>query len=293
LTAATPATPPESAGVQAQPLPGSKDDLTDVFQRVSSVMYRISGVNLTEGKRELVRARLSKRMRVLGWQTFTEYVDFVESEAGREELAQMVDILTTNKTNFFRELPHFSFLRDRVFPEFLDSREPLRIWSAGCSSGEEPYSLAILARQVFKDFSRYDIRILATDLSRTVLARARAGVYSEAQMDGVPRDLRRESFDATVDPVSGQSRYRVREEVRSLVTLAPLNLMERWPMKGPFHVILCRNVMIYFDRATREALIQRFTQLLPTGGFLMVGHSESLNGLAHELKYIQPAVYGK
>jgi len=269
------------------------DDLGDVFSRVSAIMYEISGVNLTDGKKELVRARLGKRMRALGWVSFEDYVAFVESDGGREELARMVDILTTNKTGFFRELPHFEFLRDKVLPSFSDRATPLRIWSAGCSSGEEPYSLAILLRQVFKDTDRRDIRILATDLSRQVLEKAREGIYDEAQMEGIPADLRKRFFHREVGDEPGAPRYQVNGDVRSLVTLAPLNLMDEWPMKGPFDLIMCRNVMIYFDRATKERLIHRFTQLLPQGGYLLVGHSESLNGLAHDLEYIQPAVYRK
>ena len=272
------------------PLKGG-DDLGDVFSRVSAIMYEISGVNLTDGKKELVRARLSKRMRTLGWGSFEEYVSFVETEDGRAELAQMVDVLTTNKTSFFRELPHFEFLRNEVLPSFSDRRLSLRIWSAGCSSGEEPYSLAILLKDVFRDIQRRDVKILATDLSRRVLARAREGIYDESQMDGIPPKLRDECFHRVFETGPGPARYQVNDDLRALVNLAPLNLMESWPMKGPFDVILCRNVMIYFDRETRARLIQRFTQLLPEGGYLMVGHSESLNGLAHDLEYIQPAVY--
>lgn len=288
LTTSAPASSADS-----KPILATTDDLADVFSRVSALMYRISGVNLTDGKRELVRARLSKRMRALGWDSFVQYVDFVESEEGRGELAQMVDTLTTNKTNFFRELPHFVFLREQVLPHFSETGDPLRIWSAGCSSGEEPYSLAMLLREVFPDLARRDVRILATDLSHTALGRARLGIYDEGQMEGVPPDLRSKYFRRTKADPAGITRYQVKEEIRSPIALAQLNLMERWPMKGPFHVILCRNVMIYFDRETRQKLIQRFTQLLPAGGVLMVGHSESLNGLAHDLKYVQPAVYRK
>jgi chemotaxis protein methyltransferase CheR len=255
-------------------------------------MYDISGVNLTEGKRELVRARLSKRLRALDRTSFREYVDFVESDAGRLELSLMVDTLTTNKTSFFRELPHFTFLREEVLPSFSDSDAPLRIWSAGCSSGEEPYSLAILLYEHFSDFSKRDIRILATDLSRKSLARAREAVYGESQMEGVPAPIRSRCFERIRDG-SGEIRFRVIPELRKIVHLAPLNLMETWPMRGPFHVIFCRNVMIYFDKGKRERLVSRFTRLLPPGGHLMVGHSESLNGLSHGLSYVQPAVYRK
>ncbi len=267
------------------------DDLARVFDRVSTIMYEISGVNLTASKRELVRARLSKRMRDLGSTSFSDYVRFVESEEGREELARMVDHLTTNKTSFFRELPHFVFLREEILPRYTDCRKALRIWSAGCSSGEEPYSLSILLHQVFRDVGRRDMRILGTDLSRRALVRAREGVYEEHQMEGIPDALRRQYFLPVPGGAGEPVRYSVSPQVRSLVKLAPLNLMERWPMRGPFDVIMCRNVMIYFDRETRERLVQRFARLLSPEGYLMVGHSESLNGLTHTLQYVQPAVY--
>ena len=149
------------------------------FDRVSRMMYEISGVNLTDGKRELVRARIAKRMRMLGHDSVDQYVGHVESEEGGEELGHMVDILTTNKTSFFRELPHFEYLRTVALPQWMERGGPLRIWSAGCSSGEEPYSVAMLIHEVVKDVSRRDVRILATDLSTTVLAR-RGRVYTRS-----------------------------------------------------------------------------------------------------------------
>jgi chemotaxis protein methyltransferase CheR len=269
------------------------DDLDEVFFRVTRLMYDITGVNLTEAKRELVRSRLAKRLRALGCDSFTEYVDFVESKAGKRELALMLDTLTTNKTSFFREPVHFSFLRESILPALRDPGRPIRIWSAGCSSGEEPYSLSILLREAFQDSSRRDIRILATDLSRRVLAQAREATYSEAQVEGVSAKLRSRYFKCVKDRESGTSRYQVKPEIRSNVTFAPLNLIDPWPMNGPFQVIFCRNVMIYFDRGIRARLVERFRQLLPKGGHLFVGHSESLNGLSHDLHYVQPAVYRK
>ena len=269
------------------------DDLDEVFFRVTRLMYDITGVHLTEAKRELVRSRLAKRLRALGCDSFTEYVDFVESKAGKRELALMLDTLTTNKTSFFREPVHFSFLRESILPALRDPGHPIRIWSAGCSSGEEPYSLSILLREAFQDSARRDIRILATDLSRRVLAQAREATYSEAQVEGVSAKLRSRYFKRVKDRESGTSRYQVKPEIRSNVTFAPLNLIDPWPMKGPFQVIFCRNVMIYFDRGIRARLVERFRQLLPKGGHLFVGHSESLNGLSHDLHYVQPAVYRK
>lgn len=263
----------------------------EAFRRVSRLMYRISGVNLTDGKQELVRARIAKRMRVLGQESITEYVDLVEGPGGADELAHMVDVLTTNKTSFFREEPHFDFLASTVIPGWIASGGPLRIWSAGCSSGEEPYSLAMLLLDRVPDLARRDVRILATDLSRPVLAKAQAAVYDEPLLDSVPRAMRERYTVAKPGLPGGPPLREMIREVRSLVSFAQLNLMGHWPMRGPFDVILCRNVMIYFDRETRQRLVERFAGLLRDGAHLMVGHSESLNGLAHRLAYVVPAVY--
>lgn len=268
-------------------------DLEGQFDAISQLMYSISGVNLTDGKRELVKARLSKRMRALGWTSITRYVEYVSSEEGRDELGRMVDALTTNKTNFFRESAHFDFIRDVILPEYEDPSRPLRVWSAGCSSGEEPYTLAMVFREVFPDFQRRDYRILATDISTKVLDMARAGVYDEDRMEGVPDGLRRKYFNRVRGRNPGEMLYQAKDELRSLLSVARLNLMEGWPMSGPFDFILCRNVMIYFDRETRARLLERFTDLLSPGGHLFVGHSESLNSMRHDLEYVKPAVYRK
>lgn len=277
--------------LQATATAGHEAGGLEAFRRVSRLMYRISGVNLTEGKQELVRSRIAKRMRILGQESLEDYVDFVEGPGGADELAHMVDILTTNKTSFFREEPHFEFLAATVLPAWIDRGGPLRIWSAGCSSGEEPYSIAMLLLESVPDLARRDVRILATDLSRPVLAKARAGIYDGALLDAVPRALRDRYTTPRPALPGGEPLREVAREVRSLVSFAQLNLMGHWPMRGPFDVILCRNVMIYFDRETRQRLVERFASLLPEGGHLMVGHSESLNGLNHGMSYVVPAVY--
>jgi chemotaxis protein methyltransferase CheR len=263
------------------------------FERIRGIMYRISGVNLTDSKEELIRSRIGKRVRAMGCESFAQYVDFVESEEGREELGRMVDALTTNKTSFFREEPHFVFLREIALPALLARGERIRFWSAGCSSGEEPYSLAILLLEAVPNIGLRDVRILATDISRNMLGRAQEGVYGKGQVKEIPPGLRSRHFDPIQAGSREEPRFKVRREVMDLVAFSHLNLMRPWPMKGPFDVILCRNVMIYLDRPTREHLVRRFTDLLPSGGYLMVGHSESLNGIGHGLRYVQPAVYGK
>lgn len=261
------------------------------FGTIRRLMYDIAGVHLGEAKVDLVRSRLSKRIRALGRRGFRDYVEHVLSPEGREELATMVDVLTTNKTSFFRESGHFELLARQVVPERLRAPGELRIWSAGCSSGEEPYTLAMVLLETVPEARRRDVRILATDISARMVARAREAVYDEDRLDDVPEALRRRYFERAPSPAGGPARYAVGAAARSLVQVARLNLMEPWPMKGPFHVIFCRNVMIYFDRRTRERLVRRFADLLAPGGYLFVGHSESLHALNHGLRYVQPAVY--
>lgn len=257
------------------------------FESVSGLMYSTSRVSLQTGKEDLVKARLVKRIRALGLTGFDEYLERVGSSP--DELYQMVDLLTTNKTSFFRESAHFDFMKARILTGLKSKK--MRIWSAGCSSGEEPYTIAMVLREHFPEGDFADLRILATDLSKRVLAKAAAGVYDEDVLKDVPAALISRYFDrvGTVTP----RKYSARASLRSLITFAPLNLMEDWPMKGPFDLIFCRNVMIYFDKPTQEALVRRFSEILRPGGHLFAGHSESLTGIAHNFKYVQPAVYQK
>ncbi len=282
----------QAAGASASSYLAVEDDLGDSLTAIGQIMYDISGIVLDERKKELVKARLRKRLAHHGFTRYAQYVSHVQSKPGGAELDQMVDLLTTNKTSFFRELRHFDFLRDQVLPQ-VSSGSGLRIWSAGCSSGEEPYSLTILLNDVLSPEELSRTRILATDLSAEVLTHAQAGVYDEAQMADVPDRAVRTYFLTANDPQSGKVRYGVKPALRRLIRFARLNLMGDWPMSGPFDVILCRNVMIYFDTPTRERLVARFRDLLPPGGHLLVGHSESLNSIAHGLEYVQPAVYRK
>jgi chemotaxis protein methyltransferase CheR len=261
------------------------------FKQISDLVYRLSGITLPSGKEGLVKSRLAKRLRELGLDSFKAYMEYVERDGSGRELAIMVDSLTTNKTSFFREPQHFDFLRQRVVPNLRNRADGIRFWSAGCSSGEEPFSIAILLREEMPDVDRRDVRILGTDISARVLAKAREAIYDEETLQNLPPLLVRKYF--TCVRTTPQRGYLVNESVRSLVRLARLNLMGPWPMKGPFDVIFCRNVMIYFDKPTRETLVQRFWKLLAPGGHLFIGHSESLTGLSHPFRYVQPAVYVK
>lgn len=258
------------------------------FEQVRRIVYEKCGINLTSGKEELVKSRLVKRLQALDLHSIEEYLQFVKRDLTGKELAQMLDVLTTNKTYFYREAAHFSYLCQEILPHL--QQQKLRIWSAGCSSGEEPYTIGALLREHLKNVDRHDIRILATDLSMRVLEKARAGLYPAEAFHEMPPQLLQKYFTMT----SPQPRtYRVNDNVRKFVTFARLNLLAEWPMQGPFDVIFCRNVMIYFDLPTRDRLVNRYWQLLAPGGHLFIGHSESLNGIHHQYHYVQPAAYMK
>jgi chemotaxis protein methyltransferase CheR len=259
------------------------------FMRITGMLYEHCGIRMREGKEGLVRARLAKRLRKLGLPDFEAYLAFVQNDPSRAEFAEMIDALTTNKTSFLREASHFDFLRDEVLPTLRGSA---RIWSAGCSSGEEPYTLAMLLNESMPDQARRNARILATDISHRVLATARAGSYPLEQMSDVPADWLRRYWTRNRQP-DGRELCEAGPALRQLVQFAKLNLMEPWPMQGPFDAILCRNVMIYFDKQTQQRLVERYWALLRPGGHLFVGHSESLTGLTHRFRYVQPAVYVK
>jgi chemotaxis protein methyltransferase CheR len=255
------------------------------FALIGDLLHRQCGIALAPGKEALVTARLYKRLRALGLQAFDEYLDHVDRDPA--ELRAMVDALTTNKTDFFREPEHFVYLRQVVLPALSPIDEPIKIWSAGCSSGEEPYSIAITLREGLPLPDLREARILATDISDRVLACARAGVYDEETVRDVPPAYLGRYFHRV------QGRFTVNDALRRHVAFARLNLLGEWPMRGPFDAIFCRNVMIYFDNPTRQRLVQRFWELLKPGGHLFVGGSESLTSIDHRFRYVQPAVFGR
>ncbi len=262
----------------------------DRYEAVGEYLHGLCGIKLREGKEALVISRLGSRVRATGLPSLNAYVDAILDEQLPGELPHFIDVLTTNKTNFFRESAHFDYLAETVLPRLAADGQEIRIWSAACSSGEEPYTLAMTVRDHLPPDAQRRVRILATDISNRILVTARAARYSGAQLQGLSPETLRKHLDR--EP-GASGAWTVKREVREFVRFARLNLMEAWPMKGPFDVIFCRNVMIYFDRATQEQLVRRFAALLPPGGVLCVGHAESLSGIAHGLDVIQPAVYRK
>jgi|SRR5690625_107934 len=255
---------------------------TSDFNTVRNVLHEFSGIWLPEGKEALVRARLMKRLRALKLGSFDEYFDLIGQDDS--EFLNFVDVLTTNKTDFFREDRHFDFLREEVIPKI--SRQ-VKWWSAGCSSGEEPVSCAIHLLSASEAIAAR-VRILATDLSGDVVRIAKAGIYPPDRVAGVPEPVLDRWFSRMED-----GSYRVSASVRGMITYARQNLISTWPMKGPFHVIMCRNVMIYFDPQTRQRLISRFHKILEPGGYLFLGHSESIGSHNPGFVNSRPAVYRK
>lgn len=254
------------------------------FETIKERLYSFCGINLNFDKQNLVKARLTKRLAAVKLTTFDQYLSFVEKD--RTEFSHMIDALTTNKTNFFREPQHFDFLRERVLPKVRSKR--LRIWSAACSSGEEPYTISMQLHDSIPDIGKWDIKILATDISGKILQKASSAEYPEEALTGISAAQRQKYLTRLSD-----QQYRVRDEIRKPIKFARLNLMEKWPMRGPFDVIFCRNVMIYFDKPTQASLVNRFYDLLDSGNYLFVGHSESLTNVDHRFSYIQPAIYLK
>lgn len=251
------------------------------FAFIATTLYEGAGINLPASKANLVYSRLAKRLRALGLESFRDYCALVGSEEGTEERAQMIAALTTNVTRFFREPHHFDHLRAKVVEPIaaeIKQGRRLRIWSAGCSSGQEPYSIALSILSLLPDARAYDVKILATDINPLVLETARKASYPAEEVVSVPADLRRSWMENV-----GSGAMRLDEAPRGLVTFRPLNLIGAWPMKGPFDAVFCRNVVIYFDEKTQMRLLTRISTLLRPGGYLYLGHSERMVGPAEAL----------
>jgi len=245
------------------------------FARVAALLREDSGIHLPDSKATLVYSRLAKRLRILGLKSFDEYCKLVASTAGADERRAMMAALTTNVTRFFREPHHFDHLRDKTLPTLLDEARSggrVRIWSAGCSSGEEPYSLALTLLAALPEVGDLDVRILATDIDPVIIKRARAGVYDKEAVAPIPPAMRSRWLERAED-----DRWGMGPAVRKLVSFNELNLMGAWPMKGRFQAIFCRNVAIYFDDPTQERLWGRFADALVPRGRLYIGHSERVS----------------
>ena len=264
------------------------------YTALTEFLHTHCGIKLADSKKSLVQARLGKRLDELDCPDLTEYLRFVQSDHEGQEISTLVDLLSTNVTSFFREPHHFDHLRDHVLTRVKRERASplkLRVWSAACSSGEEPYSIAMCLGENLSSVDFQSSLVLATDISTRMLKRANEGVYREQSLESMPLSSRERWFTSVRN--GRDTEYRVRPELSQRVRVRRLNLIKDWPMRGPFDAIFCRNVLIYFDGPTREALIQRFSRLLRPGGTLYVGHAESLTGIQHDLEFLAPTTYGR
>lgn len=259
------------------------------FTRIRERLYDVAGISLSDAKRTLVIARLSRILRTRQLPSFDAYLDFLESEGTADDAQDFVNALTTNLTRFWREEHHFEhlvgYVGELMKTRLSQSQKRLRIWSAGCSTGQEPYTIALSLLAAHPDLRRWDFKILATDIDTSVIAKAATAVYPDSELNGLSLERAR-LFERT-----GDGRVRIPQPVASLVSFKPLNLMAAWPMKGPFDAIFCRNVAIYFDKATQGEMFGRLGRILAPGGFLYIGHSENLGAGAAGFRLVGKTIY--
>ena len=252
------------------------------FRHIAQILHSYAGIALNEGKAALVYSRLAKRLRTLGLRSFHDYCALVQGADGVDERQAMTAALTTNVTRFYREPHHFDHLRDQVMPALAERARKggrVRLWSAACSNGQEPYSMAMTVLSVLPEAADLDVRILATDIDPNMVVQGAAGVYSEETLEPAPVALRNRFFDKEPGP-RGEPMLSANSTLRDLVSFRELNLIGDWPMRGKFDAIFCRNVAIYFDDATQEKVWKRFTPLMNPGATLYIGHSERVSGPA-------------
>lgn len=262
------------------------------FKYISDVIADRTGIVLSEAKHDMVYSRLSRRLRDLKLTEFSQYLSLIKS-GNEEEILAFTNAITTNLTSFFREKHHFEYLRSKVLPELKKTKKDrrIRVWSAGCSSGEEPYSVAMTIRDVFPTLDGWDIKILATDLDTNMVQTASNGVYTEERVAG----LDKAHLKKWVKRGKGEHEGKIRmaQELRDMITFNQLNLMDEWPIRGPFDFMFCRNVVIYFNKDTQRELFERYANLVADDGHLFIGHSESLNKVSTRFDLIGQTIYKK
>ena len=276
---------------------GFKSMTSKQFEKFRKFIYDQCGIKLSDAKKTLLEGRLQKRMRRLGMSSFQDYEQYIFSPEGmQEELIQMIDVITTNKTDFFRESNHFDYLVNEALPALIDINgsvyREIRIWSAGCSTGEEPYTMGIVLSEYANKVPGFKFSVLATDISTKVLQHAVSGIYDSSKVVPIPIALKKKYLLKHKDKT--KKIVRIAPELRKQVTFKRLNFMDSsYGIEKPMHIIFCRNVLIYFDRETQERIINKFCKNLVNGGYLFLGHSETLNGLRVSLTQVSPTVYRK
>jgi chemotaxis protein methyltransferase CheR len=261
-----------------------------IFDQLRKLVYEKSGISLGDHKEALVTARVGKRMRQMGIEDYEQYFDRLVADESGQEVVQLLDVISTNVTHFFREAQHFDVLGELLRQWSAQGQRRFRIWCSAASSGEEPYTIAMIMREALD--SKADAKLLATDISTKVLEQAQKGIYEDKHVEKIPPPLLKKYF--TMRGGENQGKWEVRDTLKQLITFGRLNLsVFPYPLKGPLDVIFCRNVMIYFDNDMRSRVLANMYQLLKPGGYLMVGHAESLTGLVSEFKGVRPSVYIK
>ncbi|MFW5687294.1 MAG: CheR family methyltransferase [Bacteroidota bacterium] len=267
-----------------------------VFDRLSSFIFTQCGIKMPPVKKVMLQSRLQRRLRELNMNSYEEYCDFVLSKDGEAlELIHMIDVVTTNKTDFFREPAHFDFLTHHVFPEIIPEKTAgncLKIWSAGCSSGEEVYTLALVISEYAEKAGKTDYSILGTDISTRILQKAFNAVYTEDRVANIPLEIKRKYFLRSKD--RAKPTVRLIPEIRKKASFQRLNFMdEKYNVQEMFDIIFCRNVLIYFDRPTQQMVINRLCRNLKPGGYFFLGHSESITGMQVPLLQLKPTIFRK
>lgn len=261
----------------------------DEFRFLVDFVYQRTGIVLADHKKDMVYSRLARRVRALGLTSFSDYCALIQGDQADSELGNLMNAITTNLTSFFREGHHFDHLRENLFlPMSIKppANKRLRIWSAGCSSGMEPYSIAMTLQDAMPNLKSWDVKILATDLDTNMLATGDRGSYRLDQLENIPK-----RFQNAVSIHREKETIQMSDALRAQIAFKQLNLLESWPMKGPFDAIFCRNVVIYFDKPTQKKLFNRFAEIIKPGGWLYVGHSESLHNVCDRFELLGRTVY--
>ncbi|MGB0682179.1 MAG: protein-glutamate O-methyltransferase [Magnetovibrionaceae bacterium] len=264
------------------------------FDRIAGLIKERVGIVLGPGKETMVYSRLSRRLRELGISSFKDYLALISSPKGSDEFYNFMNALTTNLTKFFRESHHFDhlegFLNERSKAAKAGHPKRFRIWSAGCSSGEEPYSMAMVIDKWLENNRGWDAKILATDIDTNMVRKCKTGIYPAASLEKIPQAYKKRAFESKE---VGEGQVRIKQNLRDLITFKSLNLLGPWPIKGPFDAIFCRNVGIYFDRPTQTRLFERYAELLADDGYVYIGHSENLFNVTKKLKLVGKTIYRK
>lgn len=250
-----------------------------------------TGINIQPHKKNMVYSRIARRIRKMNFKSFQEYRNLLQSDNSEDEIVDFINALTTNLTKFFRENHHFEHLKKVSLPKAMEHNyqtKRLRIWSAGCSTGMEAYSIAMTIKETIKNINNWDIKILATDIDTNVLDTGRKGIYRKSDVETVPSEYKSKYLKNI-----SSDQVEMHDSLKALIYFKPLNLIENWPLKGPFDIIFCRNVIIYFTKDTQKMLFSKFENVLSDSGFLYVGHSESLHNVSDRFKLIERTTYEK